>query len=150
METINPEQVQLLDRTLPHTNNWKLHQEQIKHLEQNDNKIFEHVESLEKKVDVGFERGKATMSEHSRKIESLDRKVENMTKEMKDLIKSSNKEVLDKIADRQMSDLQEEIRTLKKREEKEEIKKWERNKIALTSFLSIVGAIIASYFVMKG
>lgn len=134
MEAISPEQVKVLDAHIPHTESYKKQQADIKKLEENDAEIIGELDILMK----GQANLRREMSEHSAKIGALDTKVDDMAKSLKDDIKELGQNIVKKIEDREMSELRTEIRTLKKKEEKDEAKQWDLVKIVSAAIVGVI------------
>jgi len=104
---------------------------QLPTIKKHDENITEIIDDLE-----GLKEGQTNMKAD---IRALDTKVDDMAKSLKDDIKELGHNIAKKIDDREMSELRTEIRTLKKKEEKDEAKKWDLVKIVASA---IVGVII--------
>jgi len=146
---VTQEELNRFNAGLIETDAYKKHKQEIEQLKKNDVAVMGKLgvlekgqEEIEEEMREGFAKGKATMGEHSRQISALDVKVENMTKETKELITNSIQLVLKKIDEKEMSELKDEIRTLKKKEEKDEAKdearKWDLIKIVTSAIIGVV------------
>ena len=71
---------------------------------------------------------------------ALNSKVDEMGKGLKDEIKELGSNIIKKIDEKEMGELKTEIRTLKKREEKDEAKQWDLVKIITAA---IIGGIVS-------
>ena len=91
METINPEQVQLLDRHIPQTESYKKQQADIEKLKANDEEMLKDLENL-----------KTGQEALSKDLEHVKEEVEGMGKEMKevkDMVQAGFKDLTKTMAD---------------------------------------------------
>jgi len=98
---------------------------------------------LEKKVDSGFEKSRVAMVEQSKDIEAINTKVDGM----KTLIETSIQQVLKKLDEREIANLTQEIRTLKKKEDREDARKWDTAKILLGTTAGVVGTYLSAKYI---
>jgi len=103
---------------------------QLPTIKKHDDDITEIIGDLE-----GLKEGQTNMKAD---IRALDTKVDDMAKSLKDDIKELGYNIAKKIDDKEMGELKTEIRTLKKKEEKDEAKKWDLVKIVSAAIVGVV------------
>jgi len=103
---------------------------QLPTIKKHDDDITEIIGDLE-----GLKEGQTNMKAD---IRALDTKVDDMAKSLKDDIKELGYNIAKKIDDKEMGELKTEIRTLKKKEEQDEAKKWDLVKIVSAAIVGVV------------
>ncbi len=148
METLTPEQIADLESKIAQLPIIQKHDEDIIEIKDDLEGLKEGQAELKEEMREGFGKGKATMGKHSEQIEALDTKVDEMAKGLKEEIKELGGNIIKKIDEKEMGELKAEIRTLKKKDEKDEAKKWDLAKIFLASAVTAVVAYVV--FLLKG
>jgi len=120
----------------------------IKKLKENDNRIIKDLEGLKKGQEEleddmkdGFAKNKETMNSHSEKISILDRKVDTVEANIKEFIRTQNREVIDEVRSDKLKRLED---MLQKKDDELKKKREFMEKIKSGIILIVVGSI-ASY-----
>ena len=119
---------------------------QLPTIKKHDDDIKEIVKDLE-----GLRHGQAALqeaqSENLKQTKALDAKVDGMAKDFIEGLRELGAGIIRKIDEKEMGELKTEIRTLKKKEEKDEAKQWDLVKIVSAA---LIGGLVSfvGFFLM--